>query len=923
MSDAALEVFPADSVEQVAFFDRLKQAIDQTPDKGNGERDRLADQAWAIARQTGDPEHHAQAHWCAGLATMYRAAQLALCHFATARAYFQASGQPCKEARVLIGYGGLLGQQGQLAEAEAALETSQQQLANWEDYKGWPALYLNLSDLRGRQGRYAEMQTYAQQAECKARALGQPGNMARALVNQGYAAFCLGQLATAEQVLQAARQIAQTSQFAHVAGVALVNLARLAEGRNELFAALNLLQEAHECFTQADVGLEHATATAEEAALYERLHMPSEARRCATEAAAAYAQAGFTVDSLQARLIAVRLALTAECSPGKAYAQLAQAQALAATLDPKWQALVQGYAAHPLLHPTLPQLRQALTQVEDALASLAALGALPADYLEIALIAAQLATAIGQPEAANRYINLAQAAHAHHCRRVEIQALLGLANHVGAGAACELLSRAMGCLTEARAQMPAAELKANLVGGSALIYGQLIPLQLKRQQAVAALQTLLEAKGGLWLDLLTPPSLPAPVNAARLQAKVELSLWLQRAAETQTPAYLELCQRNIQKAEADLVAADRRVGIRRVPCPVPIPAEVLAQLPVVGAVVEYLVTPTRVLACVLRHGQPPHWVRLGRRAGLEELLRRLDVLLSSLRNSAAVAERRAAAHAQQATCDQILEALHTQLLAPLRPYLPPAGPLYVVPHDFLFAVPWAALRAAGVYLGDQYCLSLLPTAALVVATEAPGLPVAPPLVLGYAGQGTGHLLQHQVAELAAIQQVLPHARCIAPAHLSDLKWETPPALLHLSMHGVVRRQTPLLSRLEFANNEFLLLAEAFDLPLHGTGLVTLAACETGVAPEQGGAALALAGAFLCAGARAVVASGWQVDDEATSGLMAAFYSGLQCQLPLPEALRQAQQWLRAVGYTHPYYWAAFQLLQRSVNNSYLTAGQSG
>jgi CHAT domain-containing protein len=87
-------------------------------------------------------------------------------------------------------------------------------------------------------------------------------------------------------------------------------------------------------------------------------------------------------------------------------------------------------------------------------------------------------------------------------------------------------------------------------------------------------------------------------------------------------------------------------------------------------------------------------------------------------------------------------------------------------------------------------------------------------------------------------------------------------------------------------------------------LVTLSACETSVRPDHGDMALALAGAFLCAGAQAVMASLWPVSDVATALLMEGFYAAVGPGNDYAAALRQAQQRLRT---TYPLDWAAFQI----------------
>jgi CHAT domain-containing protein len=84
--------------------------------------------------------------------------------------------------------------------------------------------------------------------------------------------------------------------------------------------------------------------------------------------------------------------------------------------------------------------------------------------------------------------------------------------------------------------------------------------------------------------------------------------------------------------------------------------------------------------------------------------------------------------------------------------------------------------------------------------------------------------------------------------------------------------------------------EVQALDLRGTELVVLSACETGLgALETGQGVLGLQRAFQAAGARAVVASLWKVEDAATSVLIEQFYTNLwDRKLPRLEALRRAQ-----------------------------------
>ena len=102
--------------------------------------------------------------------------------------------------------------------------------------------------------------------------------------------------------------------------------------------------------------------------------------------------------------------------------------------------------------------------------------------------------------------------------------------------------------------------------------------------------------------------------------------------------------------------------------------------------------------------------------------------------------------------------------------------------------------------------------------------------------------------------------------------------------------------------------EASGLNLHGTELVVLSACETGLGTVSSGEGVyGLRRAFAIAGAESQLMSLWQVDDTGTSELMQLYYENLMEKgQGRSEALRSAQLSMMNTGsYTHPYYWSSF------------------
>lgn len=91
-------------------------------------------------------------------------------------------------------------------------------------------------------------------------------------------------------------------------------------------------------------------------------------------------------------------------------------------------------------------------------------------------------------------------------------------------------------------------------------------------------------------------------------------------------------------------------------------------------------------------------------------------------------------------------------------------------------------------------------------------------------------------------------------------------------------------------------------------LVVLSACRTGVGDVSRDGVYGLQRAFKNAGAKSIIMSLWEVDDDATYMMMSCFYKNRYVLgMSKYEAFAQAQRQLRQK-YDDPYYWRAFILL---------------
>ena len=146
-------------------------------------------------------------------------------------------------------------------------------------------------------------------------------------------------------------------------------------------------------------------------------------------------------------------------------------------------------------------------------------------------------------------------------------------------------------------------------------------------------------------------------------------------------------------------------------------------------------------------------------------------------------------------------------------------------------------------------------------------------------------------------------------------------IVDLSCHGAFNVDAPLQSTLRLARGETLTLGQILsrEVDLQGLHLLILSACQTAIVDLRGASdeVHSLAAGMLQAGADAVLASLWPVDDKATYLLMVRFaqeWFPTMYDEPPAAALARAQRWLRLV--TN----AELQQWERTIPSSPLAKG---
>lgn len=129
--------------------------------------------------------------------------------------------------------------------------------------------------------------------------------------------------------------------------------------------------------------------------------------------------------------------------------------------------------------------------------------------------------------------------------------------------------------------------------------------------------------------------------------------------------------------------------------------------------------------------------------------------------------------------------------------------------------------------------------------------------------------------------------------------------VHIAAHGYSSADDPVDGSFLALSGGRLTARSIQSLRLDHPALVTLSACQTGLGGRLDAGIVGLARGFILAGASSVLASLWNVDDDATAYIMLRYVEHLSTYPPA-EALRRAQGEARS-RWSDPAKWAAFMM----------------
>lgn len=288
---------------------------------------------------------------------------------------------------------------------------------------------------------------------------------------------------------------------------------------------------------------------------------------------------------------------------------------------------------------------------------------------------------------------------------------------------------------------------------------------------------------------------------------------------------------------------------------------------------------------------------------LQHLVRRLQSQIERIRFGSGFTSKWSSN--LRVTTEQSAADLHRAIWAPIQ-HLVSSDPdrrVLVVPPSILHGVPFQALSDGGVALIEKHEITVAPSAATWLASDNYATSSQPAVI----SAGRVHSLIHTSREASLVAKWLSGFNCEVHAvnDISRLSTYRRPALLHLACHGYFRSDNPWFSALQLDSGS-LTTMDVTGMDLRGS-IVVLSACEGGRAAwTTYSEPVGLAEAFLVAGAAAVIASQWPVDDRSTADFMNAVYGRLAAGETVAASLRQAQLAVRATS-SHHSHWAPFTI----------------
>jgi CHAT domain-containing protein len=350
-------------------------------------------------------------------------------------------------------------------------------------------------------------------------------------------------------------------------------------------------------------------------------------------------------------------------------------------------------------------------------------------------------------------------------------------------------------------------------------------------------------------------------------------------------------------------------------------ADVARTLPRNVTLVSYVVLDDRVVVWVIEDGRARQVILRSGRTTIENAITQFRLELKLGTDATAI--RTAGAP------------LYDMLIRPLSLARNDSRSLILIPDRSLARLPFPALfdRQSNQYLIEQRAVSVAPSATLLLlrnpATNGQDAGSDAVLAVGVSSSGEYRgvdlpALPHAEIEARRVAQLYPKAQYLSGTNATGENFDRlslSSTVIHFAGHAVVDLEDPRRSVLLFSGGtggglDAWPLAKLLGRGFAHTRLVVLSACraQDSLADDRDGL-FGLAGAFVAGGAREVVASPLDVDDEAAARLMIAFHRHYREKRSAPTAFRDAVLDLRRSGdpiASSPAVWGGFTVIKASL-----------
>lgn len=788
-------------------------------------------------------------------------------------------------------------------------------------------LEINVGNIYHRQDRANEALACYEQAYERLVPLGDVDGIFSALHNKAVALISLNEFREAVVAYEMARRLASEHKRPLYVAQADYNIAWLYYLRGEYSRAIEILHATAEASRQNGDTYHAALSLMDLSEIYLELNLSGDACEVAQEATARFRALGMGYEA--ARSIAnTAIAYGQEGKAVRAMELFGEARDLFVVEQNRiWPSLVDLYQALLFFNEgrLFEARRLALAALEvfsrSALLSKGALCDLLLARIDLRLGDARTARArCERMLQALSTLDMPIVDYHAHFLLGQTQATLG--DRSSARASYNTAREALEAL---RSRLRGEELKIAFVTNKLEVYERLVELSLEDPPTPAArvevFRCIEAAKSRTLLDLIFQP-VHATMHRGTSESEIaqsirglreELNSYYhliereQLRPEDESPARIARLQRHVGARERELArvlrevaSSDDRESQLYAPRILSVD-EIRAALPAEAVLVEFFQAHDRIVVCVLDHEQ----LDVAPIALMSEVsahVRLVQFQLSKFRLGPAYLQAFEASLME--TTRAHLRALFTELLAPVWPKLR-GRHLVIIPHGMLHYVPFHALVDGEQYVVDTCSVSYAPSACIYALCEQQSpVTAGSALVLGVPDERTPSI-EAEVREVAA---GLANSRVFlgAQATADVLRRYGPESrFVHIASHGYFRPESPMFSGIRLGDG-YLNVHDLYHLDLPAD-LVTLSGCATGAnVAVAGDELLGLSRGLFLAGARRLLLSLWDVNDQSTTAFMTRLYGSISTGTPPVRALNQVTRELRRE-HPHPYYWASFAL----------------